>query len=133
MRHRHLPKLMAKPRQQGGKWVCFLDIKTVSEANRISFSPFPRMARFRKHKQAVQMAWVTAPPMQPPYTVRLTRLSAGTLDGDNLSSALKAVRDQVAKQLGVDDRDSPDLRWVYAQEKAKRGVYRVICEVAYGG
>lgn len=56
--------------------------------------------------------------MSLPCVVRLTRLSPGTLDDDNLRGALKAVRDGVADRLGVDDRD-PRVTWEYAQERFK--------------
>lgn len=61
--------------------------------------------------------------------VALTRLAPGELDTDNLSSAFKAVRDEVAAWLGADDRDQR-IVWTYAQEKTAQGVYRVRIEVA---
>lgn len=60
--------------------------------------------------------------------VILARISQRTLDDDNLCGALKAVRDEVARLLGVDDRD-PRVRWDYAQEKGKPSV-RVRIEAA---
>ncbi len=42
--------------------------------------------------------------------VVLSRVSPRELDDDNLVSAFKAVRDEVAKQLGVDDR-SKQVQW----------------------
>lgn len=59
------------------------------------------------------------------FIVTLTRLSSGTLDGDNLQGALKAVRDGVADGLWMDDKDSEAMHWRYAQEKCKRGYYGV--------
>jgi hypothetical protein len=61
-------------------------------------------------------------------TVTLTRLAPGALDDDNLSSAFKAVRDEIAVWIGVDDRDAR-IRWQYAQERTAQGVYRVRVEV----
>lgn len=58
------------------------------------------------------------------YVVTLTRVSARELDDDNLASAFKAVRDEVAHLLGLDDRDKR-LAWLYGQEKAKRGQHSV--------
>jgi hypothetical protein len=53
-----------------------------------------------------------------PCSVILTRVapSAG-LDDDGLVGALKAVRDQIATWLGVDDRDSLTVRYRYAQTR----------------
>jgi hypothetical protein len=50
--------------------------------------------------------------------VLLTRVGpTNGLDDDNLASALKAVRDEVAKWLGVDDRDRLKVRYRYAQRR----------------
>ena len=40
-----------------------------------------------------------------PCAVHFVRISAGTLDSDGLVSSMKAIRDSVAKALGVDDRE----------------------------
>ncbi|MFB1482254.1 hypothetical protein [Corallococcus sp. RDP092CA] len=61
--------------------------------------------------------------------VRLTRVSPGTLDsGDNLPAALKSIRDEVARQLRLDDA-SPLVRWVYAQAL---GAPSVLVELSWG-
>lgn len=60
-----------------------------------------------------------------PVVVKLTRISAGRLDTDNLASALKATRDGVALALGIDDGDVDRIRFVYAQRKGKRREYGV--------
>ena len=56
-------------------------------------------------------------PTNPPPFVLLTRIAPRALDeGDNLSSALKAVRDGVADAFGIDDR-SKRIQYRYAQRK----------------
>jgi hypothetical protein len=50
--------------------------------------------------------------------VTLTRVAPRKLDSDNLVSACKACRDQVAEYLGVDDGDSR-VTWRYGQLKGK--------------
>lgn len=67
------------------------------------------------------------PPL--PVVVTLVRLSAGTLDDDNLQGAFKAVRDGVADAYGIPDND-PRLRFQYAQERAKRGTAGVRVVIA---
>lgn len=57
-----------------------------------------------------------------PVEVTLTRIGLRKLDSDNLQGALKAVRDQVAKQLGVDDGYADPVRWLYASERGPWGV-----------
>lgn len=69
-----------------------------------------------------------APP-SPPLVAILTRHSAGELDDDGLRSALKSVRDAVAKWLGIDDKKRELVAYGYAQEKCKRGLGWVTVEV----
>lgn len=57
-------------------------------------------------------------PLGPQIIVRLTRVSPRELDSDNLQGAFKAIRDQVAAGLLVDDR-SPLVAWEYHQAKGE--------------
>lgn len=61
---------------------------------------------------------------QLPVDVHLVRVSPGTrpMDDDGVVAALKAVRDQVAEELGVDDGRSELLRFTYAGERGPWGV-----------
>lgn len=66
-----------------------------------------------------------------PLVVRLTRISPGRLDDDNLRAAIKGIRDQIAREMGVDDRD-PLVRWDYdspGQERGPRGYSAVRIEI----
>jgi hypothetical protein len=78
------------------------------------------MARARRVKKeryftALLLASRERPPL--PLQVLLVRVSPGTLDtGDNLPGSLKAVRDEVALWLGIDDAD-PRVSWAYDQRK----------------
>ena len=63
-----------------------------------------------------------------PVTVVLTRIAPRRLDGDNLQSGFKAVRDGVADWLGVDDGSSL-VDWQYFQRSGKAGEYAVEIEV----
>ena len=68
--------------------------------------------------------------MQPrlfgyPIIVTLTRLSSSALDDDNLQGALKSVRDGIADAFECDDSGRSRLRFVYMQEKCKRGAFGV--------
>jgi hypothetical protein len=98
----------------------WLPLRTVSEMNvRTHWS-----ARAKRMKTARRTAAALCPASALPCTVTMTRHSAGTLDDDNLRSALKGVRDGIADRLGVDDA-SPAVEWRYEQAKAKRGEYAV--------
>lgn len=59
-----------------------------------------------------------------PVHVRMTRVSPGTrkMDFDNLVSALKYVRDQMAAEFRVDDGDGKRIQFEYAQRRGPWGV-----------
>lgn len=99
--------------------------KTVSEANLSGSESAWRTVWARKKSQRTEIAWAlklqarhhgAAP--KPPAVVNLTRIGPRVLDGDNLQRALKAIRDEVALFLGVDDA-SPLVEWKYAQVQWK--------------
>jgi len=55
-----------------------------------------------------------------PLTVKLTRISPRRLDDDNLRAALKGMRDEIAWQMGIDDRH-PNVKWDYDSPGQERG------------
>jgi hypothetical protein len=59
-----------------------------------------------------------------PCRVTLTRIAPRLLDGDNLQSAFKALRDGIATRLNIDD-GSDVVVWHYAQEKSRDKFYAV--------
>ena len=63
-----------------------------------------------------------------PVTVVLTRVAPRRLDGDNLQSGFKAVRDGVADWLGLDDGNGL-IDWQYVQRSGRAGEYAVEIEV----
>jgi hypothetical protein len=106
-------------------------VKTVSESNaRVHWAV--RHRRFKEQRQQVASALM-------PYgdvlqrvgnevaqhdgriVVTLTRLGRGRLDTGNDGPALKAVQDEVAKWLGVDD-GCRRIAWRYEQRKGEDGV-----------
>ena len=95
-----------------------IEMKTVSELNqREHWGATHR----RRSAQRSLVAWSfklsdeKPPPF--PVVVKLTRIAPRALDrGDNLNSSMKAIRDEVAKQLGIDDAD-PRVIWQYDQRK----------------
>lgn len=106
-----------------------LQLRTMSEGNAREH-PMSRHRRRKAQRSAVAMAWPYQWRQRKwrfPLQVTLERHapSSGLDVGDNLPASLKAVRDEVAKQLGVDDRDSR-VCWVYAQA---RGSYCVVIGV----
>lgn len=67
-----------------------------------------------------------------PSIVTMSRMSAGTLDDDNLRVSLKAVRDGIADAFGLPDND-PRIEWRYGQEKCRRGAYGVRVRIERAG
>lgn len=107
-----------------------LPIKTVSEAN--SREHWRVKNRRKRAQQAeVNVEWKRAVKRKVtlPCVVRLTRVAPNMLDDDNLRSAFKGIRDEVARLVGVDD-GSDQIRFEYEQHKSEgRGHYDVFIEV----
>lgn len=86
-----------------------------------------RAARVAAEREATRLALAAGDWRGDPVSLRRAELGARVtivrpfvttpLDGDNLSAACKAVRDEVAAFLGVDDA-SARLHWVYLQSPA---------------
>jgi hypothetical protein len=95
------------------------DIKTVSEANQREHWA-ARLTRKKSQQSTFHILWrVQKPKVTLPATIKFTRYSCNTLDSDNLAGAFKHVRDQLAKEIGVDD-GSKEIKFEYAQEKTKK-------------
>ena len=103
-------------------------IKIVSVANlRLHWAVKAKLAKSHRAKAFNALASIAAPP-DPPCTLVLTRVAPRALDGDNLQSAFKAVRDGVADWLGIDD-GSQLVEWQYKQRPGTVKTYKVEIEV----
>lgn len=114
---------------------------------------YARAARVKKEKAMVGLALLSAsnarmvfsevnhetrsisfrgekPDLTTTGQVHFTRVAPKELDSDNLASAFKAIRDAVAKFIGVSDAPSGGINWTYSQEKSK--VYGVRIEFLKG-
>jgi predicted aspartyl protease len=99
-------------------------VKVVSEANSREHWRV-RHKRFTDQKEAVRLASAVASTSlkeagsfvlnSGSAEVTLTRIGGRGLDSDNLAGAFKAVRDQIAEMMRVDDGHK-DITWVYHQE-----------------
>lgn len=93
----------------------FLPIRIVSEANRREHWA-AKAKRAKAHRNAAHLALKAElqkhEPLIWPVVVTLTRVSPRKLDGDNLQSGFKAVRDGVADALGLND-GSDSVQWRY--------------------
>ncbi|RKH05092.1 hypothetical protein [Corallococcus carmarthensis] len=102
-------------------------VETVNTSNRREHH-MQRHKRAKGQRAATHLLW---PGWSGPalLVVRLTRMSLRALDsGDNLPIAMKSIRDEVARQLRLDDA-SPLVRWVYAQAQ---GAPSVLVELSWG-
>ncbi len=105
-----------------------IEMKIVSVANlRLHWAVKAKLVKGQRKKAYSALASVAAPPV-PPCSVVLTRVAPRRLDGDNLQSGFKAVRDGVADWLGVDDGDKR-IDWQYGQRSGGVNVYQVEIEV----
>lgn len=86
--------------------------------------------RARRTKQH-RLAALAVPAHPLPCVVTLIRVAPRALDGDNLQSGFKALRDGIADRLGVKDND-PRVAWKYDQVRGKAKEYaaRVSIEAA---
>lgn len=93
-----------------------------------------RVVADRKASQRLAVAWAmkAARSSNPlarvawpafPVRVRLIRQAPRMLDDDNCVAAFKAVRDEVAKQLGATDGPKDGrIAWAYGQQKGQQAV-----------
>lgn len=89
-----------------------------------------RRVKAERDATAWQLSRVHDKPL-PPLVVTLTRIGPSNgLDDDNLAGSMKAIRDQIAQWLGVDDRRSEVVRYRYAQERGKEWCVRIEWEEA---
>lgn len=97
-----------------------LPIRIESVANkREHWGAKARRTKVHRNAALAIPAW-TLPSL--PCTVILTRVAPRKLDGDNLQSGFKALRDGIADRLGIADND-PRVRWQYRQAKGKPKEY----------
>lgn len=64
--------------------------------------------------------------------VRITRIAPRSLDTDNLAMSAKALRDGIAKGLGVSDSVKGGIDWQYGQTRGKPKEYAVRIELMDG-
>lgn len=87
-----------------------------------------RQRRVRRERDAVALCWPTYR-VSLPCAVHLVRVAPkrNQLDDDAVGPALKGVRDEVARLIGVDDRDAR-VTWTVAAEV---GAWAVRVEIGF--
>ena len=95
------------------------DIKTVSEANTREHWRV-RNERKRAQQLAFKVMWRSyRPTVTLPAEITFTRFSCKAVDSDNLTSCFKGLRDQLARELGIDDGGEA-VRWRYEQVRLSK-------------
>jgi hypothetical protein len=85
-----------------------------------------RAKRTRLERNAVALVWrIHGPRVSLPCAVTLTRVAPRALDGDNLQAAFKAVRDQLAHELGLPNDADPRVAWGYGQRRGEPKQYEI--------
>jgi hypothetical protein len=109
-----------------------LPIRLVSVAN-LREHWATKAARTKQHRTRAwaELRAVKAAPGPGAVKVTLTRIAPRMLDGDNLGSACKALRDGVADWLGVPD-NHPSITWAYEQRRGGLKEYAVEIAVEMG-
>lgn len=107
----------------------FKGLRLISEANARG-AHWARTRRSKRARQLVVAALATVKPLSLPAEVWMVRVGPRALDGDNLQSAFKAVRDGVAEAFGADDGPETPLTWRYEQRKGGYAVEVTITEGA---
>jgi hypothetical protein len=107
-------------------------IRTVSEANRSNREPWQvKMRRRKAQQQEADIMLLNAlqgRKVQLPCRVKLTRVGPKAMDSDNLAGCFKAIRDAIARRIGVDDGD-PRIKFEYDQSPIGRREYNVKVEI----
>jgi len=88
----------------------------------------------QKKKQRIAVRWALAGKVTPLLDaeiaeVQLHRIGNRQLDDDNLGTAFKSVRDEVAAALGSDDGPKAPIKWSYSQEQGKEYGIRITIRV----
>lgn len=105
----------------------YIPIRLPSLANeRMHWRTLARLKKAQRRATLCCMVGKAIPPL--PLIVTITRAGRRRLDDDNIASACKYLRDQIAAVVGVDD-GSPLYTWRYEQRVGKREPYGVDVEI----
>lgn len=112
-----------------GAFAFTVPIRTVNK-NNVDEHWTVRRKRVLKERNAVALCWPRLAQVQVPCAVRLVRVAPARnhLDTDGCTAALKTVRDEVARLIGVDDGDA---RVTFTTAPEEVGAWGVRVEIEY--
>lgn len=102
-------------------------IRLVSEAN-IHEHWGTTSKRVKEQRQWIYVHAKRHMPVPFPAVVTMTRIAPRELDDDNAVRSCKAIRDELALLMGIDDRD-PRVKWVVKQSKGSPKQYGVRVQI----
>lgn len=105
------------------------DIKTVSEMNVREHWAVKRKRKVGQQAYFHYRWREFRPKVTLPATVTFTRYACKLMDSDNLAGAFKHVRDQLAKEIGIDD-GSDQIRFEYKQERIGKREHYFTVEIS---
>lgn len=107
-----------------------IPLKT-SNPNNGSWGSWKGQAGKRKTERARVGRYLLTVKVPKLLRVTLTRCSPNEMDHAGLVAALKSTQDAIANRLGLDDKPSGCVEWVFLQAKGERGkpLVRVTFEV----
>lgn len=91
-----------------------------------------RASEVKRQRRIVALVLGARRPVAFPVRVTVVRIAPRALDSDGLASSAKAVRDEVARWLGVDDgvaERAGDVEWCVRAERAGVREYAVRIEI----
>ena len=107
-----------------------MPIHVISEANNRDHWSLKTKRRVAQQKEFVVLWRNAKVKIDFPCKVIFTRFGAKLLDSDNLAGAFKFVRDQLAREAGVDD-GSPLWKFEYRQEITPNREYFIEIELEF--
>jgi Holliday junction resolvase RusA-like endonuclease len=115
--------------RSSGRWSITLTLacRVVSEANRSRNDHWVVKKRRGDAQRealanALRDAGLTDHTVPLPVLVTWVRVGRQVMDTDNLAGSAKALRDAMAKWIGVDDGDTDSVKWSYEQRSGDAGV-----------
>lgn len=100
----------------------WVPVEVVSEANQGTAGNWHgKWSRGKTQQRIVGavLGMFVKPCPEPPLVVTMTRIGGKQMDTDNLAGSFKAVRDAVARFLGIDDRHAARVRYDCQQRTRK--------------
>lgn len=95
-----------------------IPVRTINASN-VSEHHFAKARRVKKEREIVSLFMRQVKFPDPPMRITLIRVGGQQLDSDGLVRSCKAPRDQIAAEIGIDDKHDNLVKWEYEQRPGK--------------